>query len=153
MTDRIHKTLRVPLDRQTAFDLFTRELGDWWPVDSHSLAAGSGERPTDVTVEPRAGGKITETLPDGTTADWATITDWRPGERLRVNWYVGRDPSEATDLTVDFTAEGDVTRVDLTHDGFDRLGPSGEETCASYRTGWDTVLGTCYGGHCLKRAA
>lgn len=145
----IEKSTRVPLDKNSAFNLFTQGIDRWWPVKSHSL---SGEDAT-VEVEPREGGKIFETTPDGDTHDWATITTWEPGDRLAFDWYVGRDPAEATQVEVTFTPEGDGTRVDLTHQGFEALGTEATAQHKGYRTGWDHVFYDCFGGACTKAAA
>ena len=103
-------------------------------------------------MEPRVGGHVIETRPDGTDAPWASVTAWEPGRRFALDWHLGRDETEATRLDVTFTGTEAGTRVDLVHDGFDRLA-EGEAMCASYRSGWDEVLGTCYGGACRRRAA
>ena len=149
----IEKTVTVPLPPKEAFRVFTADLNLWWPVDSHSLSANTGDMPRKVELEPRDGGRITETLADGRRADWATITDWRPGEAFALDWYVGRDPSEATQVRVRFEAEGPGTRVILIHDGFDRLGAGGPEMAANYTHGWDGVLGNHYCPACLSQAA
>ncbi|QBX99360.1 hypothetical protein E2K80_00295 [Rhodophyticola sp. CCM32] len=152
MTDPIQKTVHVPLSPDQAFDLFTEDMASWWPLDSHSLSAGDGTTARDVTVEPGKGGKIIETRPDGQTAPWATVTEWAPGARLALDWYVGRDPSEATQITVTFTAEGSGTRVDLTHGGFEVLASAASGIMAGYQTGWDHVFGACYRNACQSRA-
>lgn len=153
MTNPIRKSVTVPLDRQSAFDLFTKGIDLWWPKDSHSLAASDGRGDeARVRVEPRSGGHVIETLPDGSQANWATITDWNPGERLAMRWYVGRDETEATEIDIRFTQTEAGTRVDLTHGGFDALGPEAETMCANYTRGWDHVLGRCYAGHCKVAA-
>lgn len=149
MTDPIRKSVTVPLDAPSAFDLFTRDLDRWWPKDTHSLAGRDGnDKKTKVVLEPRIGGKVIETLPDGRTAAWATVIDWAPGARLALSWYVGRDEDEATDLVVRFTQTEAGTRVDLTHGGFDALGADAEVMCATYASGWDHVLGQCYARQC-----
>ncbi|MEM8731496.1 MAG: SRPBCC domain-containing protein [Pseudomonadota bacterium] len=149
----VEKSLLVPLHPKDAFDLFTDGMRIWWPLDSHSMSAQSTRQPAaDVTVEPQVGGKIYETLPDGNTAEWATITDWTPGARLAFDWYVGRDPAEATQVAVTFLPEGNGTRVLLVHDGFGRLA-DGDSLRAGYHTGWDMVLGARYGGAARARAA
>lgn len=132
----VEKTVVVPLSPDAAFDLFTDGMGDWWPLDRH--AAGV-ERPEDLTVEPREGGRIYETAPDGHVTDWATITEWTPGARLAFDWHAGRDPSQATQVSVTFLPEGNGTRVDLVHDGFDRLF-DGATMRAGCRKGWDMAL-------------
>ena len=152
-TDPIRKSITVPLDRATAFDLFTKDIDKWWPKDSHSLTASAGKgTASNVRLEPKKGGRVIETKPDGTEADWATITAWKPGEHFAMHWYVGRSPDEATLVDVHFTQTEAGTRVDLTHSGFDVLGAAADTTCAGYTTGWDHVFGRCYRGACDKVA-
>ena len=152
--DPIRKTVTVPLDPDTAFDLFTRDIDRWWPMETHSLAAqeGNGGK-AQVRVEPREGGQVIETGPDGREAPWADVTVWEPGRRLGLRWYVGRSPDEATEVDVRFTGTEAGTRVDLTHGGFAALGERGPEVCAGYTSGWDHVLGACYGARCARAAA
>ncbi|MEM8555634.1 MAG: SRPBCC domain-containing protein [Pseudomonadota bacterium] len=147
-TDPIRKSVTVPIPPGDAFRIFTEDLGRWWPVDNHSISANRGERPTSVTVEPREGGAILETCPDGDTAPWGRVTTWQPGERLDIAWHVGRDENDHTDLTIVFTPMEGGTRVDLTHGGFDRLSADATETATSYLGGWDHVLGSCYAQAC-----
>lgn len=149
MIDPIEKTIDVPLAPSDAFALFTERLSDWWPRASHSL---SGHETAPVRVEPREGGQIIETLPDGTEAPWARITAWDPGKRLAVKWHVGKDEAEHTELDVTFTPIDTGTRVRLVHDGFDRLA-DGATRAQGYDTGWDHVFKVCYGGACQSRAA
>ena len=149
MTAPVKKTVTVPLDTKTAFDLFTDGIDRWWPKDSHSLAARSGEGDrARVRVEPREGGRVIETLPDGTEAPWGTVTHWTPGRRFALDWYVGRDPEDATRLDVVFTQTDAGTRVDLTHDRWEAHGDKAAEVSAHYGSGWDHVLGHCFAGAC-----
>jgi len=144
----LRKRVDVPLSPDAAFDLFTRDIARWWPTDAHSLSAYQEATPADVQVEPFVGGRILETLADGRTAPWATVTDWAPGRRFAAQWYVGRSEDEATDLTVVFSPVEGGTTVELTHGGFDRLAATeGETMCKSYDTGWDHVCG-CYAKAC-----
>ena len=142
MTDLspIRKSIDVPLPPKEAFALFTERLADWWPVETHSLSAADGGRPSDVVVEPRQGGQIVETLPDGQTKPWARITEWSPGRRFAFDWHVGRDEADATQVDIVFAPNGEGCRVDLTHDGFAGLGEVAMRSHASYLTGWDGVL-------------
>lgn len=148
-TDPIRKTLTVPLPPDDAFDLFTARIDRWWPLDTHSISARDGtSADASVRIEPRVGGRVLETLSDGATIPWATVTRWEPGRHLALSWYVGRDEDEATQIDVVFTGTEAGTRVDLTHAGFDTLGSSAPAACATYTSGWDHVLATCYAGAC-----
>ena len=154
MTRDIHKTVTVPLTASEAFELFTDRIDLWWPKDSHSVLAEGGDgRDLSIHMDPRAGGRVTETRTDGATADWATVTAFEPGRRLSLEWYPGRDADAATRVDVDFTQTEAGTRVELTHSGFDVYGDTAETACAGYDSGWDHVLGGCYVSSCKRRAA
>ncbi|MGR3491168.1 MAG: metalloregulator ArsR/SmtB family transcription factor [Shimia sp.] len=146
--DPIVKTLTVPLSPEQAFEAFTRDLSNWWPVESHSLSAYEDETPKGVTVEPREGGQIIETQHDGTKAPWGTITGWEPGRRLAMTWHVGRPAEEATFLDIRFEAQGTGTRIILIHDGWDSLGTQATAIRDTYTTGWDLVLESGFAAHC-----
>lgn len=154
MADPVRKSVTVPLDRFSAFDLFANGIDRWWPKESHSLAAGRGEGDrTRVRTEPRPGGRIVETLPDGSEAPWATITRWEPGTALALDWHVGRELAEATRIVVTFTQGDAGTRVDLVHSGFDALGPNAGAVSAGYDTGWEMVLGLRFAAACRAAGA
>ena len=149
--DPIRRSVTVPLDPRAAFDLFTDGIDRWWPKETHSLTArnadGKGAR---VRVEPFEGGRVLETLPDGTEAPWADVAQHRPAERLTLRWYVGRHPGEATLVDIRFTAVDGGTRIDLTHSGFDVLGMDAAPVSSSYAAGWEHVLGVRFAGACRR---
>ena len=149
----IEKTLVVPVNQDEAFRIFTADLAHWWPVQSHSLSAGKKALPKDVEVEPREGGQILETLPDGTKSAWARITTWAPGQRLALNWHVGREEADATTLDVRFLPHPAGCEVHLTHGGWTALGSQAQAMAETYKSGWDIVLGHCFGGACKLRMA
>lgn len=154
MTDPVRKTLTVPLPPDEAFDLFTDGIDTWWPKETHSLGAANGEGDESrVSIDPREGGAISETFPDGSEAPWGTVTEWKPGERFAATWHVGRPAEEATYIDVTFSPSEAGTRIDLTHGNWDVLGTRAAEMCANYNKGWDHVLGLCFAGACVKRAA
>jgi uncharacterized protein YndB with AHSA1/START domain len=133
----VRKSVTVNCPPEEAFALFTDGLETWWPFETHSP---SDERPEDVVFEPRPGGRIYDRLPSGKETHWGTVTAWEPPGRLALDWHV--TPSNpVTQLEVRFSAEGDGTRVDLTHSGWERYGAETGETFDSYNRGWDTVLG------------
>ncbi|WP_068111980.1 SRPBCC domain-containing protein [Tropicimonas marinistellae] len=141
----VRKSIRVPISASEAFDRFTRDMPEWWPLRSHSMSASEGKQPRGVTLQPHTGGRIREIRHDGDVAEWATITIWEPGRRLALDWYVGRRRAEATQIDVSFSDTGDGgSRVDLTHRGFERLGVAGEAAASNYDEGWDFVLGEAF---------
>ncbi|MFT5065395.1 MAG: hypothetical protein ACJAWC_001181 [Yoonia sp.] len=148
MTPDIRKTVDVPLTPTQAFDLFTRKLDTWWPSATHSVSAANDDTPLSIKIDPRKGGKITEKLRDGTSATWGTVTHWSPGNRIDINWHVGRGADEATQVTVMFTSIDTGTRVDLIHSGFDSHRDTAMASLANYTAGWDLVLGQCFLAKC-----
>ena len=136
------KTLTVRCSPADAFATFTERIADWWPLRTHSMGQ---ERAESVRVEPGIDGRIVERLADGAETVWAHMLDWDPPQRLRFSWHPGRDCSrtqidEATEVEVTFTHEGDGTRVELVHRGWERLGDRAAAARESYQTGWDPVL-------------
>jgi uncharacterized protein YndB with AHSA1/START domain len=69
------------------------------------------------------------------------VLTWEPPARFAMSWYPGHDDARATRLEVRFSAEGDGTRVDLEHTGWEILAAEGAEYAKNYDEGWGTVLG------------
>ncbi len=130
-------TVNVPPER--AFEVFTREIEAWWPIETHSIADGT------PVFEPGEGGRLYETA-GGEEHLWARVLAWDPPHRLVLEWKVNPDAAAATDVEVTFTSEGDGTRVDLVHSGFERLREKAQEGFAGYDEGWAAVLAR-YAGH------
>ncbi len=149
MLPPIVKTIHVPVDPVEAFCVFTEQMGQWWPVASHSLSAGSGEVPKEIMVEPKVGGQVIETCADGKKRPWARVTAWQPGEKFAVRWHVGRDEDEATDVTVAFARVMGGCQVTLTHAGWEAMGDNAAAMRDGYLTGWDLVLVDQFGAACL----
>ena len=66
---------------------------------------------------------------------------WEPPHRLVLAWNVANAEALPTEVEVRFSAEGEGTRVDLDHRGWEALGEDGVEKRGDYDTGWDFVLG------------
>jgi uncharacterized protein YndB with AHSA1/START domain len=133
-TAPIEKTVLVPLPVEKTFLLFTDGIDAWWPFATHSLG---GERVQTAVIEPEEGGRWYERQADGTEHDWGTVTAWEPPRRFAVDWHVSPDVA-GSELEVRFESEGDATRVELEHRGWERCAPGSR---ASYDGGWDFVLG------------
>ena len=136
-TEAIRKSVIVPLPVEKAFRLFTDGVNSWWPVASHSIG---GDAVESVTFDAQAK-RVFERLPDGTEHDWADITAWEPPDRFLLEWRVNPE-RPGTEVEVRFSADGDETRVDLEHRGWEKCGP-GERS--SYDSGWEFVLGKYVG--------
>jgi uncharacterized protein YndB with AHSA1/START domain len=133
----VRKSVTVDCSPEVAFELFTERKTEWWPYETH---AASGEKPEQVVYEPRVGGRVYDRLRDGRENQWATVLAWEPPHRVVIEWNVN-PANPTTELEVRFTPEGDGTRVDLEHRGWERYGDKAAESFGSYNSGWDLVLG------------
>jgi uncharacterized protein YndB with AHSA1/START domain len=133
--------LRVDLDLdcppEHAFATWTDRFGQWWPR-GHTV---SGD-PAAVVFEPRLGGRIFERTRDGDEIDWGEITAWEPPSRLAYRWHIRREPGEATDVDIRFVPLDGVTRMEITHTGWERLGAEAETWRDANRGGWGGLLPT-----------
>jgi uncharacterized protein YndB with AHSA1/START domain len=134
----IRKTVTVAAPLERAFEVFTERLGTWWPFAAYSIG---GERTQTAVVEGREGGRMYEVIEGGEEAYWATVTAWEPPHRLVLSWKVNPDAAAPTEIEVRFSPDGDATRVELEHRGFERLGGAAQEARGGYSEGWDLVLG------------
>jgi uncharacterized protein YndB with AHSA1/START domain len=141
----IRKTIVVNADIQRAFEVFTQNMGQWWPKEHHI----GGSPLLAVVVEPRNGGRWYEKDEDGSECDWGTVLDWQSPTRVVFSWHLNGDFEYVADITraseveVRFTTEREGwTRVDLEHRCFERHGESGDRlrTEVDKPGGWTYVL-------------
>jgi uncharacterized protein YndB with AHSA1/START domain len=142
----VNKSITVEAPQEHAFEVFTTGMSRWWPLDSHHI----GERePTEVVVEPRAGGRWFERAADGSECDWGRVLEWEPSGRIVFGWHLGPewkydpDPAMATEVEVRFIPEGPArTRVELEHRGFEVHGERADElrVPVSQEGGWSGLL-------------
>jgi uncharacterized protein YndB with AHSA1/START domain len=137
VVEPITKTVRVDCDPETAFRVFTAEIGTWWPTRTHSVHK---HEVRELVFEEREGGELYEVNRSGDKAHWARVTAWEPPHRLVLSWHVNAERAAPTEIEVRFAAEAEGTRVDLEHRRWERLGAEGQEARDSYQTGWDPVL-------------
>jgi uncharacterized protein YndB with AHSA1/START domain len=135
----VRKTVTVDCAVEEAFRIFTAEATSWWPVESHSI---HGDTVREVVFEPDVGGEIYEVAESGERAHWATVLEWEPPNRLVLAWNILERPGDLTEVEVRFLPEGESTRVELEHRGWENVEAEGPEKRGSYDTGWDFVLAT-----------
>lgn len=136
--DPIVKVVTVAATPAKAFQRFTSEMASWWPLASHSVGEANAET---VVMEGRVGGRIVERIRGGREVVWGTLTVWEPPRRVAFTWHPGDEPAKSTEVDVLFTAQGDRTRVELRHSGFERLGEMARRARRGYPLGWAYVLG------------
>jgi uncharacterized protein YndB with AHSA1/START domain len=69
-----------------------------------------------------------------------TITEIIPEQKLGLDWYIEGDAG-ITQVTYELKADGEMTKVKLTHAGFDKYA-DGEANRNDYNGGWEHVLNT-----------
>lgn len=138
----VEKTVTVDCSVEHAFEVFTARIGEWWPLHRYSITAdedGAGA-PETVVMEPAVDGRIFERTPTGEEFDWGKVLVWEPPHRVMLEWRPSRTPTPSTELDIRFSLEGERTRVDLEHRGWERLGPRAADARAGYDSGWPSVI-------------
>jgi uncharacterized protein YndB with AHSA1/START domain len=140
----VRRSVTIRVSQQRAFDVFTRNFGQWWPK-SHSIIGKSPQK--TAAIEPYVGGRWFETGEDGSECDWGEVLAWEPPHRVLLAWRIGLnwsfDPKIHTEVEVRFTPlpEGG-TRVDLVHGKLDGYGDRAEEARATFEGdgAWGSLL-------------
>ena len=144
MIDPIRRSVMVTCSVEKAFEVFTEGMGTWWPVRELSRAADRDEaevKTERVVVEPWEGGRIYETMSDGSEGSWGTILTWVPPHRLVMAWKPNRTALPPTEVEIQFIEQDDGrTRVDLEHRGWERLGDLARTGRDGYAGGWTLVF-------------
>jgi uncharacterized protein YndB with AHSA1/START domain len=135
--EAVRKTVTVDCTVEEAFRVFTDDATGWWPVATHSI---NGRDVQQVVFEGYEGGEVYELATNGDKGHWATVIAWEPPSRLVLAWNILEREAVATEVEVRFVPEGDGTRVELEHRGWESVAEAAAKR-ASYDSGWDQVLG------------
>jgi uncharacterized protein YndB with AHSA1/START domain len=141
----LEKSVHVSCTPSRAFQAFTAEIGQWWPLATHSVAQ---DQARSVTIEPRVGGRVFETDAGGGQSDWGEVLEWAPPHRFAMSWHPGRAAASGQIVALTFVAEASGTRVTLRHRGWESLGADAAKTRDSYNNGWDSVFAGRYADFC-----
>lgn len=145
----IVKSLDVRRSAADAFRIFTAEISAWWPMATHTRAkTADGEVTLSVTIEPRVGGRIYETLNDGRELDWGEVSAYVPGALFAMEWRMGRPVEQGTSISVRFEPLSDAScRVTLTHENWERMGAEAPKLREAYNNGWVGVFDKGFGAY------
>ena len=143
-TTTVRKELVVDVDQRRAFDVFTAEIGQWWPLVSHHIGAAT---PDVAIIEPFVNGRWFERAMDGSECDWGRVIVWDPPRQLVLTWSINSrwqfDATLATEVDVTFLPAGDGrTRIILEHRHLDRYGADTERMRGIFDSegGWTGIL-------------
>ena len=118
----IKKSIHVKRPVETAFRVFTEEIGKWWPLkEGYSFG---GDRADQIFLEGRTGGRFFERFTDGEEYVVGVVTTYSPPSRIVFEWKQP-DWDAPTEVEVRFTPEGAGTLVELEHRGWDAAGAAG----------------------------
>ncbi|MEO5807133.1 DUF6968 family protein [Devosia sp.] len=138
MSDRYSPILRrlvVDGTPERAFLAFVNGISVWWPKGF----SANGENLTRVTIELTPGGRVFETGASGAEISWGSVTDFEPGVRIVMAWWLGLTEAAPTVIEVVFAPALDGTEIGFIHRGWgnQNVGQHGKFDAAE---GWDRVL-------------
>jgi uncharacterized protein YndB with AHSA1/START domain len=121
----VRESIVVDSPIELAFQVFTEDIGSWWPPDHHILEGELAE----MVFEPREGGHIYDRNTHGEECRWARVLAYEPPNRVVFSWDIGLDwkiqpdPAKTSEVEVRFVAEAaERTRVELEHRHLERHG-------------------------------
>lgn len=76
MTSEVLVSLRVKASPERAFDVFTRDIAQWWKTNG--LFQFTPRSPDRIAFDPGEGGRLTETLSNGKVFEIGRISVWQP---------------------------------------------------------------------------
>ena len=132
----VHVSVDVEVTAEGAFEAFTRDIGSWWPLHTHSIQ----DDVRDAGFEPFVGGRIYEIAADGAEAEWGIVTVWDPPRRVVFTWHPNPERARETEVEVTFAESAGLTRVRLEHRGWERLAEGDRAARDSYELNWPRVL-------------
>ena len=135
-------TVEVPCDPDTAFEIFTRDIGAWWKRGTYYW--NDADRGLEYRLEPQVGGRLVEVydLETGEGFEIGRVLAWEPGKRLVFTWRQGNwDPTESTDVEVRFEPSASGTLVTVEHGGWERVPSADRSQIEGYGEGWAELLG------------
>jgi uncharacterized protein YndB with AHSA1/START domain len=136
VTEPLELSFPVAATPAHAFDVWASRTGLWWPRD-HTV---SRDPRAQVTLEPRAGGRIFERASDGSEHDWGEVVAWEPPHRLVLLWHLMFQRDEATEVEITFEPAGDGTTVRIRQTGWEKLGEVGPARRERTGKAWRTVM-------------
>ena len=142
-------TVRVAVAPAVAFDVFTREIDQWWRRGRQYRHTGDAGT---LHIEPRVDGRVYERSTDGSLPrefELGRVRVWQPPDRLLFSWRNATfAPLEHTEVEVIFRAVAGATLVTVRHRGWEALRPdhparhgmADDELARSVGTWWAAQL-------------
>ena len=137
----IVRSVTVRTSPARAFDLFTGQMGRWWPVGK---AVGADPH-VEIVIEPMSGGRWYERDAAGRETAWGKVLAWEPPNRVLLAWQLNSkfayDPAFLTEVELTFAAADDGGAVvTLEHRNLERFGADAEKIASDLAGGWPGML-------------
>jgi hypothetical protein len=135
-------SIDVGLDQETAFRVFTEDVGEWYLVNEHTVMDHTKTK--TLRFEPWVGGHFRDVYDreTGEGRDGAVITVWEPPKRL-----VFLDDRKM-EVEIRFEPSDRGCRVTVEQRGFDHLDP--DEAKQVRRHGWFVYLPEWFEQHVAR---
>ena len=130
----ISKSVLLPLPPAQAFELFTAQIGQWWPQDRRHL------NDPNSALFLLESGRFYERASDGTELELGRVRRWESPHRLVLDFFVGTDAGHPTEVDIRFEAESDGTRVSVNHRPSESSAELWHKRALIFGRSWDAVL-------------
>jgi hypothetical protein len=136
----VRRTVRTKAPPARAFEIFTGQMGRWWP-----RGQTPGAQPhADIVVEPCVGGRWFERDDAGAETPWGHVLAWEPPGRLLLAWQLDGDrrydPELITEVEITFEPVDGGTEVRLEHRDLERFRRQAATWTAAVTEGWSRKL-------------
>lgn len=132
---QVELEVRIDAPRERVWQAFVEETGRWWLKDFYAAPDAKG-----FILEPKLGGRMYEDWGDGGGLLWYTVIGIRPGQSLELAGHLTPafgGPAK-TYLKINFLADGQATRLQISDSAFGRVSTNSLE---QFRSGWEMLFG------------
>jgi uncharacterized protein YndB with AHSA1/START domain len=130
----IQKSILLHCEPDGAFELFTRRISEWWP-ETHRLTK---DPESELFLEPT--GRFWERACDGREMELGKVLVWEAPNRLALDFYMGTNAAQPTQVEVTFTAEDGGTRVTVKHGPRPESADLWKQRAQVFEKSWEAVL-------------
>lgn len=143
--DGIRRSIKVAVNKKTAYQKFVNELNGWWPKEY----TWSQKNLQEIRIDPTKDGLCTEIGPFGFRCDWGRVTELEENEYINLKWQISAkrepipDPENASHIDIRFIKEQrEVTSISFEHFDFENHGADfrSYERMMDGENGWDYIL-------------
>jgi uncharacterized protein YndB with AHSA1/START domain len=135
----IKQSVLLPLTPARAFELFTRQIGLWWPPDRRHLNDANSQL---FLLED---GRFYERASDGRELDLGRVQLWEAPQRIVLDFYMGTDAAHPTEVEIRFDAVDDGTRISVKHRPREGSTDLWDKRAAIFARSWEAVLSALHG--------